>query len=106
MDILSTIIPIFTVILLGWLAGLKGYLPDSLLGPANRLVYHVAILAMIFKAIAQAPLSQQMNETIVGLMLIAASIGYGVAAVIGPGIGLPNYRRGTFIQCAAHGNLG
>lgn len=106
MDIIVTIIPIFAVILLGWVAGLKGYLPDPFLGPANRLVYHVAIPAMIFKAISQAPLSQQMNGLLVALMLLTALAGYFTAAGIGAGVGLRYDRRGTFIQCAGHGNLG
>lgn len=106
MNILSTIIPIFTVIILGWLARKKGFLPPEFLGPANRLVYHIAIPAMIFNAISQAPLSRQFNPLIITLMLVAAFTAYIAAWVVAKSVGMPINQKGTFIQCAGHGNLG
>ncbi len=43
MHIISTIIPIFAIIILGWFARRKGFIQPEFLGPANRLVYHLAI---------------------------------------------------------------
>ena len=42
MTILSTILPIFLVILLGWAFHHRGFLPQAFLGPGNRLVFYLA----------------------------------------------------------------
>ncbi|MGA6925052.1 MAG: AEC family transporter [Desulfosarcina sp.] len=48
--ILSTIIPIFSLVILGAIARKRGFLPAAFLEPANRLVYYLAIPAMIFRS--------------------------------------------------------
>lgn len=106
MDIAATIVPIFAIIILGWLARRKGFLPPEFLNPANRLVYHIAIPAMIFNALSQTTLSRQFNLLVITLTLIAALGAYAVAWLAAKGAGLPFNQRGTFIQCAGHGNLG
>ena len=52
MHILGTIIPIFVIIAMGCVARRKDFIPPEFLGPANRLVYHFAIPAMIFRAVS------------------------------------------------------
>ena len=106
MDILTTIIPIFTIIILGWLAQRKGFLPPEFLNPANRLVYFIAIPALIFNAISQTTISRQLNPPVIVLMLVAAIGAYAVAWLAAKGMGLPLSQRGTYVQCAGHGNLG
>ncbi len=59
--IVTTIIPIFILVILGTIARSKGFLPPEFLGPANRLVFYLAIPAMIFRAIANASLTRQFN---------------------------------------------
>jgi hypothetical protein len=51
-DIINTIVPVFLVILVGIAIRKLGYLPEAQIGHLNRLVYYVAIPAMIFRAIA------------------------------------------------------
>jgi hypothetical protein len=58
MYIVSTIIPIFAVIILGWFARWRGFIPPEFLGPANRLVYYLAIPAMIFRGIPRDSLKR------------------------------------------------
>ncbi len=106
MNISATIVPIFAIIILGWLARRKGFLPPEFLNPANRLVYHIAIPAMIFNALSQTTLSSQFNPLVITLTLIAAFGAYVAAWLAARGMGLPLNQRGTFIQCAGHGNLG
>lgn len=106
MDIAATIIPIFIIIILGWLARRKGFLPPEFLNPANRLVYYIAIPAMIFNTLSQATLSNQLNPVIIMTTLLAVVGAYFAAGLLSKGVGVSPYQRGTFIQCAAHGNLG
>lgn len=106
-EIVQTILPIFLVIVLGWLVCRAGYMPPEFLGPANRLVYFLAIPAMIFRAIANSSFSASFNITVLGLtlmaLLITTLLAWGLTRIQafdgGP-------HQGSFIQCAFHGNLG
>jgi predicted permease len=66
MEILNTIIPIFVVILLGWAARLRGFLQPEFLGPANQLVYHLAIPALILLASPTATVTYVMARELHG----------------------------------------
>ena len=106
MEILNTIIPIFSVIVLGWFARQKGVMPPEFLGPANRLVYYIAIPAMVFGAVAKSSLKTEFNPRVLGLTLVAVALCFGLTWIIGRMIHLPLRRSGTFVQNAFHGNLG
>jgi len=104
--IIATIIPIFSLVALGSIARHRGFLPETFMGPANRLVYYLAIPAMIFRAISKASLTQQFNAVVLGLTL-AAIIGLFAACWAASRLlRLPATVRGTFIQSSFHGNLG
>ncbi len=106
MNIVITIIPIFTIILIGWFAKNKAFMPPEFLGPANRLVFYLAIPAMIFRSISKGSLTTNFNIKVIFLTLcsvlavFALSWGASVIAKI------RRSRRGTLIQSSFHGNLG
>jgi hypothetical protein len=104
--IVSTIIPIFSLVALGSIARRKGFLPEAFMGPANRLVYYLAIPAMIFRAIAKASLTHHFNPAVLGLTLAALVAAFGVCWGAAMLLQLPVKIRGAFIQCSFHGNLG
>jgi len=105
-NVLNTILPVFVVILLGWLLRRLGMLPLELLGPLNRLVFYLAIPAMIFREVARASIREHFN-----LLLLMETL-LPVAAVFGAGLLLARLFRleagksGTFVQSCFHGNLG
>lgn len=106
MNIIATIIPIFAVIFLGWLAREKGFMPPEFLGPANRLVYYLAIPAMIFRAISKASLKTEFNIMVIIITLLSILTVFvfvwGIASIKN----IKQRCRGTFIQSSFHGNLG
>jgi malate permease and related proteins len=104
--IITTIIPIFSIVILGFIARARGFLPATFLEPANRLVYYLAIPAMVFRAIANASLTHQFTASVVWLTLIALAGVYVVAWISTRLVPFPVAIRGAFIQCAFHGNLG
>ena len=106
MQVVSTIIPIFAVVILGWFARRRGFMPPEFLGPANQLVYYLAIPALIFRAISKASFDTQFNMTVLLITLSSAVLAYGSAWLIGRLTGWPKSRIGAFIQCSAHGNHG
>lgn len=106
MEIVHTIVPIFLIVVLGWFVRKKGFLPTEFLGPANRLVYYLAIPAMIFRSLSKAPVGRHFQGGVLFATLAAAAIGYGLAWLICVRRRMPGARAGTFIQSAGHGNLG
>ena len=106
MQVFSTIIPIFAVVILGFFARKKGFMPPDFLSPANRLVYYLAIPAMIFRAVAKASFVTEFNATVLLVVLSSAFLAYLGAWIGGHFTRWPTARIGSFIQCSAHGNLG
>jgi predicted permease len=106
MQIFNTIIPIFSVIFLGWLARRKGFIPQAFAGPANRLVFYFAIPAMVFAAIAKGSLKTDFHPVVMGCTLLAVGITFGLNWMLGRLCHVPRRCLGTFVQSGYHGNLG
>ena len=106
MQIIATIIPIFIVVMLGWAVHRRGFIPEEFLGPANRLVFYVAIPAMIFQSIAKSTLHEWFNPVMIAATLAAAATGYCCAWFACRVVRIHGAKAGTFIQSAGHGNLG
>lgn len=62
MDIANLVLPVFAVILTGWLVGAAGYLPRTLAAPLVQFAYNVAMPALVFVTIAQAPLGALLDS--------------------------------------------
>lgn len=106
MQIVATIVPIFFIIFIGWLIKKRSFMPDIFLVPANRIVYYIAIPAMIFSAVAKASFHEAFNIKIL-LIAFASLFIVAVAAWILTSISmLPRKMRGTFMQSSFHGNFG
>ena len=106
MEIAATIIPIFAIVLLGWGVRRKGFMPAEFLGPANRIVYYLAIPAMIFRAISKASLGDEFHGAVLFITLGSAVAAYLAAWGVCRGWRMAGKRTGVFIQSAGHGNLG
>lgn len=106
LNIVSTIIPIFSVIILGWLARWKGFIQQEFLEPANRLVYYLAIPALIFRAISKASLKAQFDVMVLAITLFSVVAVFAFAWGVGFVLRLRLGQMGTFMQTTFHGNLG
>lgn len=106
MNILTTIVPIFAIIILGWVSHRRGFIPKNFIGPANSLVFYMAIPAMVFNAVAKASLKTHFDLTVLILTLCAVVFGYAVAWGLGALNGMQGGKLGTYIQSSFHGNLG
>ncbi len=105
-DTITTIIPIFVIILLGWLTRVFGFVRMEFIEPANRLVFYLAIPAMVFRSISKASLDTQFNMQVVLLVLLVMCTVFAFAWLLTILVHLSRNRRGTFIQNSFHGNLG
>lgn len=106
LDIINTIIPIFIIILLGLLIRSRGFLPSNLIGPLNRMVYYLAIPAMIFRELAKASFQAHFNSLLLAGTLIPVVAVFAIALVTGLLFSIQRTEFGTFLQSSFHGNLG
>lgn len=106
MAVLTTIIPVFAVIFLGWIAREKRFLTPELMGPANRLVFYFAIPAMIFQAVSKSSFTSHFHPAVVLASLAAVSMVFVLAWITAQVRQLAPSRKATFVQSAIHGNLG
>ena len=106
LDTVTTIIPIFVIIFLGWLARSFGFLRIEFIETANKLVFYLAIPAMVFRSISRTSLSIQFDAWVVLLTLLSVGVMFAVAWFLAVFSKLPQPLRGSFIQSSFHGNLG
>ena len=106
MDIFTTIIPVFSIILLGWISRKKGFIHADFIGPANSIVFYIAIPAMIFSAISKAKLTAHFNIGILVITLTTALAVCFLAWIFGHICRLKQGRLGSYVQISFHGNLG
>lgn len=57
MDIAELVLPVFAVIVTGWLAGALGYVPRTLAAQLVQFTYYVAMPALVFATIAREPIA-------------------------------------------------
>lgn len=104
--IFTTIVPIFVVIFLGWVFRRKGYFSESFVAAANRLVYRLAIPAMIFRSVAKADFATRFNAAVLLISMACFVMMFFLAWTWSR---LARYNRGltgSFIQGSLHCNVG
>ena len=105
-SIANTVIPIFLIILLGWFLRSRRFVTAEILGPLNRLVYYIAIPAMIFRSLANASFSAFFNPALLAATLGPILIVFFLALASGLLFSIKRELMGTFVQSSFHGNLG
>lgn len=105
-NVINTIIPVFAIILLGSILRWRRFIPPSLIAPLNRLVYYLAIPAMIFSGVAGSSFVANFDPLLLASILIPPLLIFLMALVAGILSSLDRQHIGTFMQCSMHGNLG
>ena len=103
---LGIILPIFSIIFLGYWLKRKRIIDPQYARPANQIVFYVAIPAMLLNEIAQAPFKSnfQISAVLCLVVALALQLLLGLTAMLV--LDTPRHRRGTFLQSSFHGNLG
>ncbi len=104
--LVNTILPIFSIIILGYFLKRRKTIDAAFARTANQIVFNVAIPAMLLNEIVQAPFKENFDLTAVlctlgalGLVLFASLFCIRI-------LGIPDGRRATFLQSSFHGNIG
>ncbi|MCE5336464.1 MAG: AEC family transporter [Desulfobacteraceae bacterium] len=104
--LVNTILPIFSIILLGYLLQVKGIIDPAFSKTANQLVFNIGIPAMVINEIMRAPFRENFN--MLAVLATLAAIGFMLLLSIGAVrvLSVQGGRRGTFVQSSFHGNIG
>jgi len=106
MHIIASISPIFAVVILGYFTRKSGYISKDLLGSANRLVFYLAIPALIFRAVSTASFTTDFNSSVLVITLLSTTSIYVFSWLLARRRRWSLARIGSFVQCAGHGNHG
>lgn len=108
MAVALRILPIFLVIGLGFWGARREFFPPGFVQPANRLVFYIAVPALIFRSLALSPVSHSFlplaSTLAVAAMVIAWLLSIAVSRLFFPGSGDDQPSRASWVQCTIHGN--
>lgn len=102
----NNILPVFSIILLGYLLTRRAFIGPSFIQAANRLVFYVAVPAMLFHKVARSSFSENFEPHAVTSILLALATLFACSLLAVRLFGLAPPSRKTFIHSAFHGNLG
>lgn len=110
MDLYLRISPVFLVLALGIVGKRLGFIPDSFIGPANRLIYYFAIPFLVFLKVSYAPFREAFNFNCAMLVgasyMIILTLALFLSRICSPNSTGNNPLRASFVQASTHGNLG
>ena len=104
-DIINIVLPVFSVIALGWLLRRIGLIDSTFLKQTNRLVYYVCLPLLLFYKIGSADFFANFNGRLIVGSIIAISVTFIASYGYSVFRDYPNNARGVFSQGAFRGNL-
>lgn len=105
LDILNIVLPVFSVIVLGWLLRRWGLIDEVFLNQTNRLVYYVCLPLLLFYKIGTADFGANFNGRLVLGSIIAIAVTFVVTSLYPVMRGYPAGARGAFSQGSFRGNI-
>jgi len=104
-DILTIVLPVFLVIGLGFGLRRTALIDANFLFQLNRLIYYVALPALLFYKIATADFAASFNGMLVLGVVLSLVVAFALSYVYAWLRSYPPAARGTFCQGAFRGNL-
>jgi len=104
MAIIETIIPIFLIIIFGYILQRRGMLKAEFIQEANRFVFLFSLPVLIFTGIMKSDI-KDVGLTNILLVIIPTLIILCVAFLLALAMGLRRGTLGSFVQTTFHGNI-
>ena len=105
LDIINIVLPVFSVVALGWLLRRWGLIDAAFLKQTNRLVYYVCLPLLLFYKIGTADFFTNFNGHLILGSIAAVTITFIVSYLYTVIRNYPNNARGVFSQGAFRGNI-
>ncbi len=104
-DIINIVIPVFSVIALGWLLKRWGLIDAVFLKQTNRLVYYVCLPLLLFYKIGSADFFANFNGRLVIGSILAVTVTFIASYLYSVIRQYPDKARGVFSQGSFRGNI-
>lgn len=104
LPVVITVLPIFFVVLAGWLMRRYGLITDGFIPTANKLIFYFSFPLMIFHSISQYSFFEQFQPLVITIVICCIVFTAIVVLIVISFTKMPRSRRGSFIQCSVHGN--
>ncbi len=98
LDIINIVLPVFSVVALGWLLRRWGLIDAAFLKQTNRLVYYVCLPLLLFYKIGTADFFTNFNGHLILGSIAAVTITFIVSYLYTVIRNYPNNARGVFSQ--------
>ncbi len=105
LDIINIVLPVFSVIALGWLLRQWGLIDAPFLKQTNRLVYYVCLPLLLFYKIGTADFFANFNGRLIFGSIAAVTITFAASYFYTVIRNYPNETRGVFSQGCFRGNI-
>ncbi len=103
---ITHILPVFSIIGLGYVLMHRHFVGEAFITSANRVVYYVAVPAMLFHEVARSSFSENFHGGAVLSMLAGLGLITASAFLCARLSSRPASFKATFVHSALHGNLG
>ena len=105
LDIINIVLPVFSVIALGWLLRRWQLIDAAFLKQTNRLVYYVCLPLLLFYKIGTADFFANFNGRLIIGSIAAVAITFILSYFYTVVRNYPNKARGVFSQASFRGNI-
>ncbi len=105
LDIINIVLPVFSVIVLGWLLRRWGLIDAAFLRQTNRLVYYVCLPLLLFYKIGTADFFANFNARLILGSIAAVAITFAASYFYTVLRKYPENARGVFSQGSFRGNI-
>jgi predicted permease len=105
LDIINIVLPVFSVIALGWLLRRWGLIDAAFLKQTNKLVYYVCLPLLLFYKIGTADFFANFNGRLIIGSIAAVAITFVASYFYTVIRGYPDNVRGVFSQGSFRGNI-
>jgi len=105
LDIINIVLPVFSVIALGWLLRRWGLIDGVFLKQTNRLVYYVCLPLLLFYKIGTADFFANFNGRLIVGSIAVVAITFAITYTYGAFRKYPDNVKGVFSQGTFRGNI-
>jgi predicted permease len=104
MAIIETIVPIFLIIIFGFILQQRGLLKREFIQEANRFVFHFSLPVLIFIGIIKSDI-REVSLTSILSVIVPTLVILCIAFLLALTMGLKKGTLGSFVQTTFHGNI-
>jgi len=105
MEVLKAVVPIFGIIILGYILIKIRFLSQDFINELNKFVYFVALPSLLFYKISKSSFEENLNINLILAAIISTIIVISISYIVCKILNLKDTKKGVFIQATFRGNV-